>query len=85
MDISSRLRSTKSAVFGVKVAQDPQGLTFTVVHRPCGADPYKHGPACLQVLLASLMVRPCFAKSTSMAGHAGVSVISQLTLRTDYL
>ena len=26
-----------------------------------------------------------FAKSTSMAGHAGVSVNSQLTLRVDYL
>ena len=92
MDTSSRPRSTKTTVRGVKVAQVPLGLTFTVARGGTLRSlpntvltPTSISPAGLQALVASLMGTSSFAKTTSMAGHAGVCVNSQLTLRVDYL
>ena len=50
-----------------------------------GAHPYKHWPRRSAGTCSFAHGTAGFAKSTPMAGHAGVSVISQLTLRTDYL
>ena len=46
-------------------------------------DPYNHQPR--RPWEASLIVQPASQSRPSMAGHAGVSVNSQLTLRVDYL
>ena len=85
MDASSRPRSTKTTVCGVKVAQDPQGLTFTVARAGRHPDPYKHQPCRSAGTRSFAHGTASFAKSTSMAGHTGVCVDSQLTLRADYL
>ena len=74
------------------ISGNDKGLTFTVARGGTLRSlpntvltPTSISPAGLQVLVASLMGTASFAKTTSMAGHAGVCVNSQLTLRVDLM
>jgi hypothetical protein len=72
-------KGTKIAVCGVKLRRI--GRAFAAKY---GADPYRHQPWRSAGTRSLTHGTASFAKSTSMAGHASVSVISQLTLQVDY-